>query len=1074
MQFFTLEKLARLISDLKATIVRDAYPITHLKYHEGDVFGAERPSYDDSGWQDFRVGETWGTYNIMAWFRARVPIPAHLRSRKLSLHVIANVNTQMFPHAEALCYVNGEAVQAFDIAHHHLWLPPEVTWQDEALIALKAWSGMLNPGERCRFVTAQLLHIDENAEKLHHMANTLHNAIRQLHEDSWQRHHLMQTLDRTFQMIDYLRYRSDEYYATVGDARYFLEGELAALRGQEAHKPTIHAVGHSHLDLAWLWPVAQTREKAIRTFTTQLHLMRQYPEHRFMHSTPQVYKWLERDAPALFQKVKAKIASGEWEITGGMWIEPDANIPSGESFVRQVLYGKQYMKDQFGVDTTVLWLPDVFGYSAALPQIMKRSGLKYFMTTKMSWSQTNRFPYETFRWRGLDGSEVLTHLISTPGDIPGSYTYNGMLTPHDIKGTWDNYQQKALNDQLLTAFGFGDGGGGPTVEMLEAARVLQDLPGFPKVQIGKVEDFFARLDQAVSHAHLPVWDGELYLEFHRGTLTSQAYNKRSNRQCEALYHDAEALSAMASLLTGASYPDYLREGWELLLFNQFHDILPGSSIREVYEDSDLDYATIRQIGEQALGRAIRALAGSIQAETERVVIFNTLGWERVDCFSLPYSPDLERKTVRYGDDHNHHDARRQIIEEGGEKRVLFSLQDGYGELAGVGYVSFPLVALPDAPPAESTLVVTPHHIENEYYVIRLNHSGQLVSILDKQTQREVLAPGQRGNVLQVFVDRPMNWQAPPTWTAPNTWDAWDIDPFYADKHEEITDLIEAVVEEAGPLRGTLRLRWRFHHSIITQRISVYDYRRRIDFRTEIDWRESNVLLKAAFPVNIRATSATYDIQFGNIERPTHTNTSWDQARFEVAAHKWVDLSEGNGGVALLNDGRYGHDVHDNVLRLTLLKSGIWPDPKADQRVHHLTYSLFPHLNAPWREEAVIREAYELNYPLHATRIPAQPDSPLPNSMSLAFLDSSEQQHKVLETIKKAEDGSGAWVFRLYEAMQFRREHESARLMFGIPVRRAVECNLMEEEERPVRVNHNTLLFSIAPYEIKTFKVWFDQ
>ncbi|MGH2523656.1 MAG: alpha-mannosidase, partial [Anaerolineales bacterium] len=529
-----------------------------------------------------------------------------------------------------------------DVWHEEAWLPPEQVRAGKVTLALKAWSGVLGVPDRRRFKVAQLHWIDEPTESFYYLADTLLKAVKVMDENDLRRVRLLEALNAAFLRLDFTRPQSEAFYESVCAAEKFLWGEVCKWQGVEEIKPTVVGIGHAHIDLAWLWRLRHSREKAARTFATALHLMRQYPDYRFMHSSPQLYEYLKHDYPEIFARVKERIASREWEITGGMWIESDTNIPNGESLIRQFLLGRQSMRDEFGVEMNLLWLPDVFGYSYALPQIVKKCGLKYFMTTKMSWNQFNHLPYDTFRWRGVDGTELLTHFVTTPEENnPRWHTYNGQLRPSDVKGLWDNYQQKEVNDELLMLFGWGDGGGGPTKEMLEYARALKNLPGLPRVALGLAEPYFERLAQRVADKPLPVWDGELYFEYHRGTYTSQAYNKRANRLAEVLYHNAEWLSALAGVLASFNYPaQKLRQGWELILLNQFHDILPGSSIRSVYEDSQVDYEQIMQIGQSVLAEARQALLNQIGVGDESVVVFNSLSWTRDDLIELPGSGAL--------------------------------------------------------------------------------------------------------------------------------------------------------------------------------------------------------------------------------------------------------------------------------------------------------------------------------------------------------------------------------------------------------------------------------------------------
>jgi alpha-mannosidase len=1049
---FTEQKLRKHIDDIKAAIHREKLEIPSFRYLEGDFEPMQElgekpaaPDYDDSGWRTFTVGEFWGGYDKTAWFRTAVAIPEAWKNEKLALRFLVGPRDGGGSTAETLLYVDGRALQAIDVWHEEAWLPPEHAQKDEIRIALKAWSGVLRVPDRRRFKLAELVVIDEPAERFFFLADTILKTILELDEHDLRRIKLRELLNEAILRVDFMQYRSEAFYASVAEAYRQLSAGFAKLAETEETKPTVIGFGHSHIDMAWLWRLMHSREKASRTFATALHLMRQYPDYRFLHTSPQLYKYLKQDFPDIYRRVKERIASGEWEITGGMWVEPDTNIPSGESLIRQILFGKRFIRQEFGRETDAVFLPDVFGYTWALPQLIRGSGIRHFITSKISWNQYNRFPYDTFMWRGIDGTEILTHFITTPEYGSKAYTYNGIVDPHEVKGTWDQYKQKDVNDELVMAFGWGDGGGGPTKEMLEAGLAMKNMPGLPRFEFGKLEPFLQRLDARVKPENLPVWDGELYLEYHRGTYTSQAFIKRANRLAEVLYHNAEWLSAYAdSLLGTAQYPQAaLNEGWERILLNQFHDILPGSSIRQVYEDARADYREIERIGREALGRAVRAITERIRLEADGLVLFNPLSWPRSGLVALPWRAEWAGLALAPG-------QAAQTVEEDGEKRILMAAAD----VPALGYKAAAFVpAAEDGVPAESSIIVEPDRMENAFYRIRLDAHGRLTSVYDKRHRREVLKEGRCGNVLQAFEDRPMNF------------DAWDIDLYYQEKMTEIRELTEAAVEERGPLRGVLRLTWRFQRSVITQRVTIYRDSPRIDFRTEADWQEKQVLLKAAFPVGIRTNRATYDIQFGCIERPTHWNTSWDYARFEVCAHKWVDVSEGNYGVALLNDCKYGHDVKDSVLRLTLIKSPIEPDETADRGRHVFTYALLPHAG-DWREGRVVQEAYELNYPLLFTAKPACPEGDLPAAGGMASLNCS---HAVIETVKKAEDDD-ACVIRVYECMQYRAD--GIRLRLHRPIRKAVLCNLVEEGETPAAIEDGEIVFPLRPFEIKTFKVWF--
>jgi alpha-mannosidase len=1044
--FFTVEKIGKQLKEIKASIHRERRDIPQFKYIESDCPGAQAPTFDDRSWNDFPLGGLWGGYDKIAWFRACVSIPKDWRDEKMILRFLVGPRDGYGSTAETQLYVNGFPLQALDVWHEEAWLPPEYAQLDEIVLALRAWNGIyLTPPLR-RFKEASLILVDEPTERFYYLTNTLLQAIQQLDEHDLRRTHLLDLLNRAFISVDFFAPRSPSFYCSVATALEQLTEGLKELQTGEI-KPSVNAIGHSHIDMAWMWQSHHTREKARRTFSTMLHLMRQYPEFHYVHSSPQLYQFVKQDDPELYALIKERITSGQWEVTGGWWVESDTNLAGGESLVRQVLFGKRFIRREFGLDCKVLWMPDTFGFSWVIPQLMKKSGMEYFASSSIHWSKFNRFPHDTFHWRGMDGSEVLVTFFTAPGETKKNhYNYNGLANPYDVKTAWEHYRQKDVNTELLMPFGWGDGGGGPTPEMIESIRAQADIPGIPRVQIGKVEPYFERLAERLKEKEIPVWDGELYLESLRGVYTSQARNKRLNRQSETLYHDAEWLCSLADTLTGeAAYPQSeLNSGWEIILHNQFHDVLPGTSIPEVFEDSRADYARVEEIGRAVLERAQEALGGRIHTNEEAAIVFNPLAWSRDGLIELPWSESLAGKTLSTGDGKL---LLSQTIGSDEQKKLLLEV----GSIPSLGYRAFPIVTPSQADVNDHEMTVTPTLLENRFYRLTLDTRGQIRSLFDKRNQREVLAAP--GNLLQIFEDRSIDGEA------------WEIDIFYQDKMRQVDDLLEATVEETGLLRGVLRLIWRFANTTICQRLTIYRSSPRIDFRTELDWHEHQILLKAAFLINVRATRATYDIQFGSIERPTHWNTSFDAAHYENPAHKWVDLSEGNYGVALLNDCKYGYDVKDNLLRITLHRSPTEPDPTADQGWHEFTYSLLPHAGT-WREGDVIQEAYALNDPLRTRLIPANPRGDLPSAYAWAEVNTD---HVLLETVKKAED-ENAWIVRVYECKQYRSN--AVTIIFGGPLRKAMECNLLEEDETPVDYRDNQLTFAVKPFEIKTFKIWF--
>jgi alpha-mannosidase len=1042
--YFKLERVRKYIDeDIFPSRVRDSILLEAWKYietsMEDKINDAYAPDYDDSSWADFHLMDSWGGYDRVAWFRRRVTLPDEFRGKQLAFKGIVGPRDGGGSTAETLLYINGKPVQAIDVWHEEAFLDPSVYENSAELqISLKSWSGVLKIPRVRVFKEARLLVIDTQVDKFYHIIDTLEKCLKLLDENDLRRIKLVKLLMETFQKVDFLNYKKEAYYASVYEALEFVREGLEEFYRLEEIKPLVTGVGHSHIDLGWLWRYSATREKASRTFATVLNLMKIFPEYRFMHSSPQLYKFVREDYPGIFEQIKDRIEEGRWEITGGMWVEADTNLPTGEALVRQFLFGKRYIREEFGKDSRLLWLPDVFGYSAALPQIMRKSDMDYFMTTKISWNQYNHFPYDTFLWKGIDGTEVFTHFITTPEDDSWFYTYNGTLQPKEITGIWNNYKDKDKNDELLLAYGWGDGGGGPTREMLERARVLKNIPGIPRVRLDTAENYFKRIYTAIDHSSLGVWDGELYFELHRGTYTSQGYTKRANRRAELLMHNTEFLSVLADTLSGQDrYPkEEINAVWEKILLNQFHDVLPGSSIREVYEDTKAIYEEIEDKGAQLSERAIQRICGAGNTGRDSLVVFNTTGWNRNDVAALPSSEDMNKASFT---DSEGNGLKKQITEEG----VLIFVEN----IPAYGYKKIFLTKEEEA--EETELAVADRHLENRFFSIDLNDNGEIISFMDKRNGRQICCEKPM-NVLCAFEDKPLRF------------DAWDIDVFYREKPYAPMKLIKSEVLETGPVRGSLRLTWRFNESVIQQDMMIYQDKDRVDFKTFADWKEEQVLLKAFFPVDIHAAYATYDIQYGNIQRPTHTNTEWDFAKFEVCAHKWVDLSEGSYGVSLLNDCKYGHDIHGNVIGITLIKSAVQPDETADRCGHHFTYSLYPH-EGSWQASEVQKSAMELNIPLLAR--PAVSDSRIKPSYGLVEIDSD---HVMIDTIKRAEE-ENACIIRLYEYKN--NKSRNVKLTFHCRVSRAVETNLIERELQEVTVQNNEICFDISGYEIKTFKVY---
>ncbi len=1038
---WTAQKIARRLELIAPLVYRRRAPLPPFRYLElPDPLTAPPISadVDDADWTIVEPHTYWGRWTTNFVLRTHFQVPAAWDAEAPVALYLPLGEAGDFSHPEALAYVDGTPYAACDRHHQELLIPPQ--WRDGKphLLALHGWTGLGGwrrdePNTQLFMHACAVVQIDQPTRDFLATARVALGVAEELGENDPARGLLLNALDAAFNVLDTRAPLGENFYASVAEAHAVLREGIA-----EAGPPLnvrIVATGHAHIDVAWLWTLGQTRRKAERTFSTVLRLMEQFPDYHYTQSQPQLYDFIRQDQPQIFEAIKRRVAEGRWEPTGGMWVEADCNISGPESLARQFLLGRTFFRRHFGPDaeTPILWLPDVFGYAWNLPQLIKEAGLKYFMTTKIGWNQYNRLPYDSFWWQGLDGTRVLTHFICTPGGS-GHWvsTYNGDASPHQIIGTWRTFQQKEHYQELLTSFGFGDGGGGPTREMLENLREMAAFPATPQVRQASAGEFFRKMEEEAGD-RLPVWNGELYLEYHRGTYTTQSRNKRANRKSEFLLHDAEFLAAVAAALTGYTYPtDTLRKAWEIVCLNQFHDIIPGSSIGPVYVESQQQYAQVRDMAKAVCDEALAALAAHFGGD---LLLVNPTSHPRDDLAFWP-------GRLAAG----HHLRRADGTP------VPTQAADGgtwiaAGELPPYSFTPL-YIAEGEPPELETGISVAPDHLENAHLRVEFNAAGDITRIYDKAHHREVLPEGAIANQLQAFEDRPLSF------------DAWDVDIFFEDKMWTADPATSVRVVESGPLRATLEMRRRLLRSDIVQRITLIHNSPRLDFDTTVDWRERSILLKAAFPVEILAPTATYEIQWGNVERPTHRNTSWDWARFEVAAQKWVDLSEGDYGVSLLNDCKYGHDIHDNVLRISLLRGPTMPDPTADLGEHHFTYSLLPHAGR-WGAETVAA-AYALNDPILVAEGRGDPATGHVAQPLLAV----DRDNVIIETVKQAEDGRGL-IVRLYE---YRRQRGPVTLTTAFKLAGAWRSNLLEEDGEALEVGEHRLTFTIRPYQIVTLRL----
>lgn len=1035
--FFTLEKLEERRKELENYRYQEKQEIGIIRYLEADG-KAVAPILPESqkNWKTGSIDMNWSGRDSYLWLELTVDIPESFQNRRVvGLFDFGKTGSGNNSGFESLLYLAGKPYQGVDINHQEVFLPQSYAGRQVKLL-FRLWSGLEGGGpatvQNHKIKKAQIAWLDERADDLFYLSGMILETVRSLGNGKYEKYHLLKELNQAFLRINWSYPGSLEFYESVYQADEYLN---RFIDGTKKDKDIcIYCVGHTHIDLAWLWRLKHTREKASRSFSTVLRLMELYPEYIFLQTQPQIYEYVKEDFPELYDQIKERIADGRWEVNGAMWVEADCNLISGESLTRQILIGKKFVREEFGRDMTYLWLPDVFGYSWALPQILKKSGIDTFMTTKISWSQYNRMPHDTFWWRGIDGSEILTHFITTPDSNvdesrPYFYTYNGQLRPETVQGVWDNYRDKELNSDLLISYGYGDGGGGVNRDELEQRRRLDKIPGLPEVRTSNAKEYFDMLQKtiAATKSYVHVWDGELYLEYHRGTYTSHAYNKLMNRRMEELYRETEWLAAMAEI-PGDSWGDMqekLSEGWKIVLRNQFHDIIPGSSIKEVYEDSRVEYQEAKIIAEKIKYKSLMNLG--CKAEGVFTVINNS---------NFCRTEAIELQGVYGG---------RFFNQEGNAYPSQTIMDKTMVLLTWVPPMSLSTLYYDGTLKAEtvqSPFVMNTDRIDTPFYKIIFNKNGQITRLYDCENDREVLSVGERANILQMFEDKPLRH------------DAWDIDIYYQEKIREIDCLVSTEIIEQGAFRGILRRTWKYMNTVIVQDMIVYSWNRRIDFKTQVDFHEQHQLMKVAFPVNIRATYATYDIQYGNVRRPNNWNTSWDMARFETIGHRYADLSEYGYGVSLLNDCKYGYDIKDHVMRLSLIKSATTPDYEQDQGIHNFTYSLLPH-QGDFILGKTVESAYALNQPLQVIQDLEVKD--------ISFLRISSDLVEI-DAIKISEDRKHL-IIRLHD---FAGASQQIKIGLGAAVKAWNSCNLMEELEGGYQTGD--ICFSLSPYEIKTIAV----
>ncbi|WP_138372634.1 MULTISPECIES: glycoside hydrolase family 38 C-terminal domain-containing protein [Oscillospiraceae] len=1043
---FELGRAQRLREDIEKMIIVEKREITAYKSLEGKKKDGHVCAIDGQ-WKDYVMGTAWNQVDAHRWFRTTITIPESMDGKHVEFLITTGREGEWdATNPQMIFYLDGQLIQGIDVNHREVTISGKAKAGDSYEIAVLAYSGMV---EGDLVIHTYLIAVDDRVQKLYYdLLIPLQSAyvLKKADEENYRR--VLQSMAPALDALDLRDAYSEKFYSSIEKAEQILK---EAFYSEERECPTVSAIGHTHIDIAWLWTVEQTREKVLRSFSTVLRLMEQYPDYKFMSSQPILYQFVKEQEPEMYEKIKERIREGRWEVDGAMWLEADCNLTGGESLVRQIIKGHRFFLEEFGKESKSLWLPDVFGYSAALPQILKKSGIPYFMTTKIAWNQYDQLPNDTFIWKGIDGSEVFAFMPTTTdydkdqglnisfSDTRNTTTYTGIVNPNMALGTFKRFQNRDLTEDTLMLFGFGDGGGGPTKEMLESAeRLKYGIPGIPKIRQEFEQDYFDRTYEKIHDLpDMPTWDGELYFEYHRGTLTSMARNKRSNRKNEILYTQMETASCMAGIEKDEQLQNVLDKGWDILLINQFHDIVPGSSIKPVYEQTDKEYHEIEEAGKEELNRVVSAAVGRLSMEKEGVVVMNTQGYERDDLVVLDDGTEIPRLVDE--------DGRNVPAQKTADGRYLLYVSHipplGYKKL----YETEELLE-------ESTGKEWDYTFENPFIKVCFNEKMEITSLYEKEAEKELIQEGRCGNVLRTYEDRPMQW------------DNWDIDVFYQRKPYEADWYSPARVIENGEVRMVVEFECGFLDSTVTQQVCLYHQIPRIDFRTKADWKTHHVILKTHFSVDVNTTRASYEIQFGNVERETTNNYSWDTAKFEACGHKWADLSENSSGISLLNDCKYGYGIKKGDMSLTLIKSGTYPNEDADIGEHEFTYSIYPHAGR-WQEAKTVEMAYNLNVPMLAKRTGRQEGC---GGEYESFLKCS-QESCFVEVIKKAEDGNGV-IVRMYEN---KNNRVRAQIQTAYPIAHVYECNLLEENEEELTAGKNCFETVFKPYEIKTFRLIFE-
>jgi len=1040
--------LERLCLDLHHKVLTPVEGQISWHVSRSDISVQDALSADWRGWEKFDIRSVWGKKQGHTFFVAEIEVPQDAEGKTFLLRFTSQWNFRPgSTDPQCLAYLDGDIAQAIDGNHTELVIARNAAPGRKYMLLVDAFTFFDRP--IVGFAVEYMVRHDR-AEQLYFDLQTPLEVASHLQQSDGRRHEIFNLVEKSLRSLDRRGGLTAAFDASLESAEN-IANQIYDLVDTES-QPTISAVGHTHLDVAWLWRVLHTREKTGRSFATVLALMEEYPEFIFMYNQSVMIDFFKKDYPKQWAKLKDRVQSGQFEIEGAMWVEPDANIVSGESLVRQIMRGRQFHINEFNVEPKTVWLPDTFGYSANIPQIMVKSGLEFFVTSKLSWNDTDRQPYDTFFWKGIDGSSVKAQLITAQSfDSDKIFTtYNSVLSVSEVMGAWRRYEPKAANDEVLLCYGFGDGGGGPTRAMIERGKRLEKgIPGAPKVKLEGIVPHLTRLKKRMdeNQSRFPVWSGELYLQYHRETLTTVAKAKKNNRSAERMMRELEFLASVElATVRGAKYPTAnLADYWETVLINQFHDILPGTSIKEVFDDCDREYAALFS----GIDNDWRAKANSVAVPQDGVIrLFNFTSKIR-DGELLKIPGTMPAGSALAGE----RQARPLQTFINADGTTSFGAP--VDSLPSLGWSSAQLCKMEPAP-SKTSLSVSTQHLENEFIRVEFDNAGEIRSLFDKTRNRELIETGKSANAFVAYEDKCVFPEH----------EAWDVDRYFEDQFWKIDKLAGAVeVVETGPYRAAIRIRRKYENSEITQIISLEENAPQVEFDTFVNWQERQTLLKALFPFDMNTSEVRSEIQFGHVCRATHRNTSWDRARFEASMQRWIDMSEPDFGVALLNDSKYGYDALDQMVRLTFLNGSLFPDPEADIGEHRFKYALKIHKGVADIGEVVVA-AEKFNNPISAvgdTQKISDTALNLAKEFSFAQVNSA---NVTLETVKQAEDGNGI-IVRVFEHANRR---VNAKISFGIPVKSVDIVNLMEVGASPVDVEENSVNLVLKPFEIITLRI----